>query len=56
MTARMQALRQRRKDAGLTRVELWAHPDAHRAIKVFATMLENGRLKQEAIKANKENE
>lgn len=33
---RMQALRQRREALGLTRLELWAHPDDHAAIKRYA--------------------
>ena len=44
-TERMAALRKRRLAAGLTRLELWAHPDDHDAIKALAEKLRNRRNK-----------
>lgn len=55
--SRMQALRQRRKDAGLTRLELWAHPDSHKTIKEFAkaatTVYAERMAKLKQLKENK---
>lgn len=38
--------RQRRADAGLTRLEVYAHPDDHEAIKALAAKLQRKREKQ----------
>lgn len=35
--------RQRRADAGLTRLEVYAHPDDHAAIKAYAAKLAKKR-------------
>ena len=40
---RMAEHRQRRKDSGLTRLELWAHPDDHGLIKDYAEDVRNER-------------
>lgn len=40
---RIAALRQRRADLGLTRLELYAHPDDHEAIKELAEKLQRKR-------------
>jgi hypothetical protein len=45
---RVQALRQRRVDQGLVRLELYAHPDDHAAIKALAERLQRKRLKQQS--------
>jgi hypothetical protein len=45
---RVQALRQHRKDAGLKRLELYAHPDDHAALKALAERLQRKRLKQQS--------
>ena len=37
--------RQRRADAGQSRLELWAHPDDHEAIKAYAEKLAKKRRK-----------
>lgn len=42
-TQRVQALRQRRADLGLTRLDLYAHPDDHRIIKAYAQALTDKR-------------
>ena len=36
---RVQALRQRREALGLTRLELYVHPDDHEAVKALAAKL-----------------
>lgn len=41
--ARVAELRQRRADLGLTRLELYAHPDDHKAIKALAAKLQRKR-------------
>lgn len=41
--ARVAELRQRRADLGLTRLELYAHPDDHEAIKKLAAKLQRRR-------------
>lgn len=38
-TKRMAALRKRRKAAGLARLEVWAHPDDHQAIRATASRM-----------------
>lgn len=38
--ARVAELRRRRADLGLTRLELYAHPDDHEAIKSLAAKLQ----------------
>jgi hypothetical protein len=43
---RMSALRKRRKEAGLTRLELWARPEAHESIKAFAAKLQRKKLEK----------
>lgn len=43
-TERGQALRQRRAELGLTRVDLYAHPQDHAAIKALAEKLNKARL------------
>ncbi len=40
---RVAALRKRRKEAGLTRLEVWAHPGDHREIKALAGLLRKMR-------------
>lgn len=42
---RKAAERQRRQDAGLVRLELWAHPDDHAALKALAEKLAKRRAK-----------
>ncbi len=44
-TERMAALRKRRQVEGLTRLELWVHPDDHSAIKETAAKLQRKREK-----------
>ncbi len=44
-TNRMAALRQRRSDEGLKRMEIWAHPDDHAAIKSAAAKITAKRAK-----------
>lgn len=41
--ARVAELRQRRADLGLTRLELYAHPDDHEVIKALAAKLQRKR-------------
>lgn len=41
--ARVAELRQRRDDLGLKRLELYAHPDDHEAIKALAAKLQRKR-------------
>lgn len=43
---RVALLRQRRAEAGLTRLEVFAHPDDHGAIKLYAAMLDAERKKK----------
>ena len=45
-TQRVQALRQRRADLGLTRLDLYAHPDDHGYIKTYAQALTDKRAKK----------
>jgi ribosomal protein L18E len=45
---RVQALRQHRKEAGLKRLELYAHPDDHAALKALAERLQRKRLKRQS--------
>jgi hypothetical protein len=45
-TERVQELRQRREALGLTRLELYAHPEDHEAIKALAEKLQRKRLKE----------
>jgi len=40
---RMAALRERRRKAGMTPMEVWAHPDDHQAIRDEAARLAKGR-------------
>jgi hypothetical protein len=42
-TERVQELRQRREALGLTRLELYVHPDDHEAIKALAAKLQRKR-------------
>jgi len=42
---RVAALRKRRKDAGLTRLEMYAHHDDHESIKEAAAKLQRKREK-----------
>jgi hypothetical protein len=42
---RVAALRKRRQETGLTRLEMYAHPDDHQAIKEAATKLQRKREK-----------
>lgn len=44
-TERMAALRKRRQEAGFSRLELWLHPDDHKAIKEAAAKLQRKRDK-----------
>jgi hypothetical protein len=46
---RVKALRQRREALGLTRLELWAHPQDHGAIKRYAS---NRAIKREKEKTS----
>lgn len=39
----MSDTRERRASLGLVRLELWAHPDDHEAIKVHAAKLQRAR-------------
>jgi len=48
---RVQALRQRREAIGLTRLEVYAHPDDHEGIKAHAALLQRRRLRADAKKA-----
>jgi hypothetical protein len=43
---RKAAERLRRQDAGLVRLELWAHPDDHEALKALAAKLARKRAKK----------
>ena len=43
---RKAAERQRRAESGLTRLEVYAHPDDHEAIKTLAAKLQAKREKQ----------
>jgi len=45
---RVAALRKRRLIEGLARLELWAHPDDHEAIKEAAAKLQRKREKANA--------
>jgi hypothetical protein len=45
-TARVIALRKRRAAHGLTRLEVYAHPDDHAAIKAYAARLLKKRGKK----------
>ena len=40
---RVQALRQRREALGLTRLELYVHPDDHQPVKLYADLLQQDR-------------
>lgn len=42
-TKRMAALRERRRQAGMTPMEVWAHPDDHQAIRDEAARLAKAR-------------
>ena len=42
-TKRMAALRKRRREAGMTPMEVWAHPDDHQAIRDEAARLVKAR-------------
>jgi hypothetical protein len=42
-TERVQELRQRREALGLTRLELYVHPEDHEAIKAYAAKLQRKR-------------
>lgn len=42
-TERVAALRQRRAELGLVRVDLYAHPDDHPAIKAYAARKNRAR-------------
>jgi hypothetical protein len=42
-TERVQALRQRREALGLTRLELYVHPDDHEVVKALAAKLQRKR-------------
>jgi hypothetical protein len=44
-TERVQALRARREALGLTRLELYAHPEDHASIKALAAKLQRKRMK-----------
>jgi hypothetical protein len=43
-TQRVAELRQRRAEQGLTRLDVYAHPDDHAAIKILAEKLTKRRL------------
>lgn len=43
---RVQALRQRRQALGLTRLELYVHPEDHPALKSLAARLAKARAKK----------
>ena len=42
-TKRMAALRDRRRKAGMTPMEVWAHPDDHQAIRELVARLAKAR-------------
>ncbi len=42
-TKRMAALRERRRKAGMSPMEVWAHPDDHQAIRDEAARLAKAR-------------
>lgn len=44
-TERVRALRQRRADIGLKRMDVYAHPDDQATIKALAAKLQNARQK-----------
>ena len=46
-TERVAAMRQRRADAGLVRMDVYAHPADHPAIKALAEKLQRKREKAE---------
>lgn len=48
VSKRVQALRKHRKEAGLKRLDLYAHPDDQAAIKALAARLQRKRLKQQS--------
>jgi hypothetical protein len=43
---RVRELRERRSEQGLTRLELYAHPDDHEPIKRYASKLQRKRQKE----------
>jgi hypothetical protein len=45
-TERKAAERERRKEAGLTRLELYVNPEDHEAIKALVEKLQRKRLKE----------
>lgn len=45
-TERVRALRQRRADLGLKRMDVYAHPDDQATIKELAAKLQNARQKR----------
>jgi hypothetical protein len=51
IAARVAALRERRAGLGLTRLELYAHPEDHAEIKALAEKLQNKRTKRAKTKA-----
>ena len=53
-TERMAALRKRRQEAGLTRLELWLHPDDREAAKEAAAKLQRKRDKTAKVAPNAE--
>jgi hypothetical protein len=40
---RMAAMRDRKRKAGMTPMEVWAHPDDHQTIREYAAMLAKAR-------------
>lgn len=48
VAARVAALRQRRAVLGLKRLEIYAHPDDHPALKALAAKLQSARDKKSA--------
>jgi hypothetical protein len=50
VTERVAALRQRRLGLGLTRLEVFAHPDDHLEIKKLAKKLTQQRKAEQSIK------
>lgn len=50
---RVADLRQRRDALGLTRLELYAHPQDHIPLKIYALSLQAERAKQELAKEKK---
>jgi hypothetical protein len=51
---RQQALRKRREALGLTRLELYIHPDDHHPVKLYADLLQQDRaLKRDTNKEKK---